>query len=446
MLRIFIIASLLLSTLCNAQSNLSRKPSFGARIEFVQQDKVQGIKILQLIEGTGKSIGLQENDVVTKINKAPITNRDSFEETFRNYREGQAINLQVFRDNKTINLTGKAIGRPMETDDNASVIYDQADFRDGQLRVIINKPIKEGKMPAMLFVPGYTCNSIDNLSYSHPYKRIVDAYIDAGYVTLRIEKSGLGDSQNTPDCQSMNLNDEIENFEVGLKKLQSLPYVDKEKIIIVGHSMGGYIAPAISAKNNVAGVVVYGTGAMSWFEYQLDMYRVQNALAGMNPIEVEESVLEQYDVNYRFYVKKEPLEEMTKDPKIDSLLRNSWNYDGKGRIYDRNAEYWRQVQDNPILENWKNTTAKVLVQFGESDFQAFSRADHELVVNTVNYFNPGNAQLIVFPKTDHYFAKSGTMQEAYDKFTSGKYQQLFDDYNPEVGASAVLWSNKVIQE
>jgi len=210
--------------------------------------------------------------------------------------------------------------------------------------------------------------------------------------------------------------------------------------------MGGIVAPAISAKNQVAGVVVYGTTAKSWFEYQIEMYRVQNALAGMNPIEVEQSVVEQYDLNYRYFVKKEKLEDLAKDPKADSVLRTTWEYDGKGKIYSRNAEYWRQIQDYPHLENWKNTTAKVLVQFGESDFQAFSKDDHQQIVNTVNYFHPGNATLMTYPSTDHYFAKSGTMQEAYNKFANGQIQQLFDEYNQEVGLSAVQWSNEVLSK
>jgi photosystem II stability/assembly factor-like uncharacterized protein len=176
------------------------------------------------------------------------------------------------------------------------------------------------------------------------------------------------------------------------------------------------------------------------------MYRVQNALAGMNPIEVEQSVLEQYDLNYRYFVKKEKLEDLAKDPKADSVLRTSWEYDGKGKIYSRNAEYWRQIQDYPHLENWKNTKAKVLVQFGESDFQAFSKDDHQQIVNTVNYFNPGNATLMTYPSTDHFFAKSGTMQEAYNKFANGQIQQLFDEYNQEVGLSAVQWSNEVLNK
>ena len=428
----------------NSYGQLKRKPLLGARIEYVTESGQSGCKVLQVVRGTSVELKLQEKDLITKIGEQTFTSADEFISQFLSYEPGKEIQLSVLRGNKKLTLKAKVVARPYETDDNATVIYDEANYRGGQLRVIINKPFKEKKMPAMLFIPGYTCSSIDELSKEHPYKRIVDAYVDAGYVTLRIEKSGLGDSKNTPACESCDLLDEIENFEVGLKKLKSLPYVDTNQIIIVGHSMGGIIAPAISAKHQVAGVVVYGTTAKSWFEYQIEMYRVQNALAGMNPIEVEQSVIEQYDLNYRYFVKKERLEDIAKDPKADSVLRTSWEYDGNGKIYSRNAEYWRQIQDYPHLENWKNTKAKVLVQFGESDFQAFSKADHQQIVNTVNYFNPGNATLMTYPSTDHYFAKSGSMKDAYDKFTNGKIQQLFEEYNPEVGWSAVKWSNEIL--
>lgn len=423
---------------------LERSPRFGAQVEFIKDKNFSGCKVIRVAGGTSAELQLQAEDVILKLDGKAILSKEFFLDEFMKHKIDSQIELTVLRDKKELVLKGKVIGRPYETDDNAKVIYDQASFKGGELRVIINKPYKEEKMPAMLFIPGYTCSSIDDLPYYHPYKRIIDAYVDAGYVTLRIEKSGLGDSKNTPPCESCDLLDEIENFEVGLKKLKSLPYVDTNQIIIFGHSMGGIVAPAISAKHQVAGVIVYGTTAKSWFEYQLEMYRVQNALSGMNPIEVEASVVSQYDLNYRFFVKKEKLENMAKDPKVDSILRAVWEYDGAGKIYSRNAEYWRQIQDFPHLENWKNTAAKVLVLFGESDFQAFSLADHQQIVNTVNHFHKGNAELISFPLTDHYFAKSGSMQEAFDKFSGGQIQQLFDEYNPAVGTSAVNWSNKIL--
>ncbi len=419
---------------------LTRKAALGAQLEPTEK----GIKVVKVIDGTAVQLQLAEGDIIQSVNQVALTDYQSLVSQISSKRAGDKAEIEVLRKGKTIRLKGKFLGRPLETSSISSVLYDQADYKQGQLRVIINRPHKEGKLPAMLFIPGYTCSSIDNLPDFHPYKRIIDAYVAAGFVTLRIEKSGLGDSQNTPPCESCDLKDEIENFAVGLQKLRSLPYVDTTKIIMVGHSMGGIVAPALSAQYPVAGVVVYGTTAKSWFEYQLEMYRVQNELAGMEPLEYEQSIRDQYELNYRFFVEKASLSELAKDPKKEAVLTTQWMYDGVDKIYGRNMEYWRQIQDMPHLEHWKKTTAKVLVQFGESDFQAFSKADHEQIVRTVNYYRPGTATLAVFPQTDHYYAKSGTMKEAYDLFNQQRYKELFDAFNPEVSRSAVEWSLQVI--
>lgn len=196
-------------------AQLNRKPLLGARIEYVSENGNSGCKVVQVVRGTAVELKLQENDVITKMGEQSFTSSDEFIKQFLAYEPGKEIQLSVLRGKKKLTLKAKVVARPFETDDNATVIYDEANYKGGQLRVIINKPFKENKMPAMLFIPGYTCSSIDELTSDHPYKRIVDAYVDAGYVTLRIEKSGLGDSKNTPPCESCDLMDEIENFEVG---------------------------------------------------------------------------------------------------------------------------------------------------------------------------------------------------------------------------------------
>jgi photosystem II stability/assembly factor-like uncharacterized protein/dienelactone hydrolase len=440
-MKYFITCLFALGTFWLASQELPRKAYFGAQLESQEN----GVILSKVLGGTALQLNLQQGDLIQEINGVKITTSTDLISELKKYSAGDNIRLVILRKKKRKMLTGIFAGRPFENSSFSEVIYDAATYKNGLLRVIINKPLQSGKMPGLLFIPGYTCSSIDNLSDNHPYKRIIDAYVKAGFVSLRIEKSGLGDSKNTPACESCDLMDEIENFQVGLNKLKSLPYVDTNNIVIFGHSMGGVIAPALSAKNKVSGVVVYGTTAKSWFEYQLEVARVQNLLAEMDPLEYEKSITNQYELNYRFFVKKESLHEIAKDSvSLKSLIEN-FQYDSQtGKIFDRNPEYWRQIQDVSHLENWKNTSGKVLVQFGESDFQAFSRADHEQIVRTVNYYKPNYASLQVFPLTDHYFAKSGTMKDAYDKFANQQYAQLFEEYNHEVGKSAVDWSLNLI--
>ena len=171
-------------------AQLERRPWFGAQIEYVKENGNSGIKIIQVHGGTSAALKLQTNDLLTKIGDATFVSSEDFVAKFLTYKTKDEIKISLVRGKKEIVQKAAVVGRPFETDDNATVIYDEAAYKGGQLRVIINKPFKEGKMPAMLFIPGYTCSSIDELTEDHPYKRIVNAYVDAGYVTFRIEKSG----------------------------------------------------------------------------------------------------------------------------------------------------------------------------------------------------------------------------------------------------------------
>lgn len=90
----------------------------------------------------------------------------------------------------------------------------------------------------------------------------------------------------------------------------------------------------------------------------------------------------------------------------------------------------------------EKTSGKVLVLFRETDFQAFSKPDHEQIVYTVNHFETGASGLISFPETEHYFAKSGTMQNAFDLFSNGKIQKLFELFNMEVIVKSLECSKK----
>ena len=432
---------------------LERQPWWGTGASSVADNdslkqarqRSHGLWISQVRGGTAAFLAVQPDDILLTLNGDSVATFPELRQRWRTIRTGQPLTVAVDRQGQLLTLTGKAVAKPYETDPHGKVIYDQVAFRGGQLRVIINKPHGEGKKPAVLFVPGYTCSSVDNLSESNPYGRIIRAFSEAGYVVLRAEKSGLGDSEDTPPCESTDLHDEIAGFEQGLKKLMSLPYVDTTNLFIFGHSMGGIIASALSARYPLKGVVVYGTTVKSWFEYQVEMCRVQELLAKPKPVAYEQTCQLATQLNYAFYIDRKPLEQIAQDPAMDSLLRTSWEYDGRGHIFGRHAEYWRQIQYLDLYDYWKNTTARVLVLYGESDFQAFSRADHDLTAYTVNYYRPGSAQVVAFPETDHFMAKIGSRQDAFDAFAQGEYQKLYDHFNTEVPRQIIHWADSITQ-
>ena len=452
--RLLLVLLLLCCHYAAHSQELLRKAWWGASVAAVsdndslvqERQQREGLWVSQVRGGTSEALGVTPDDILLTLNDEPVRTLAEFERIWSRIEVDQPIILRIDRDGKQILLTGKTMARPYETDSYGEVLYDQVAFRGGQLRVIINKPQEEGPRPAVLFIPGYTCSSVDNLSDSNPYGRVIRAFSKAGYVVLRVEKSGIGDSQNTPACDSIDLYDEIDSFAQGLKKLRALPYVDTTNIFIFGHSMGGIIAPALGARYPIKGAIVYGTTMKSWFEYQLEMCRIQELLAHPSPSAYERTCRLSAQLNYDFYINKKALVEIAQDPVLDSLLRNSWQYDGQGHIFGRNAAYWRQIQDLDLHDYWKNTRAQVLVLYGEADFQAFSKADHEQIAYTVNYYRPNTARVIAFPETDHFMAKIGSRQVAYDTYVRGEYQKLFNHFNTDITQQIIAWANKISKQ
>src|SRR4029079_6660160 len=94
----------------------------------------------------------------------------------------------------------------------------------------------------------------------------------AGFVVMRSEKSGIGDSNGAP-CRDVGFRDEVSMFVSVLKKLKSYDFVDGENVFLFGHSAGGWIAPLVAATEPVKGIVVYGTVVRPFCEYVVENQR-----------------------------------------------------------------------------------------------------------------------------------------------------------------------------
>jgi hypothetical protein len=65
-----------------------------------------------------------------------------------------------------------------------------------------------------------------------------------GFVTMRVEKSGVGDSQGEP-CAWIGYSEEIAGYRAALAGLRSNPAVDPNRIFLLGISLGGCSHPSL---------------------------------------------------------------------------------------------------------------------------------------------------------------------------------------------------------
>src|SRR5262249_55242727 len=159
-----------------------------------------------------------------------------------------------------------------------------------RMRTIISKPRTPGKHPALMFIQGFSPISYDNaLSSADPDLQILFDFANRGYVTLRVEKPGVGDSEGGPFAQ-LDYTTELDIYRQALKQFKSLDDVDPDNVFIFGPSMGGAFGPMVACEIPVKGMAMYGICARTWHEYFLDILRYQNLLSGASYSDVDDTV------------------------------------------------------------------------------------------------------------------------------------------------------------
>jgi len=321
--------------------------------------------------------------------------------------------------------------------DSVYVLTDTVAFKDGYLVITITKPEGNGPFKSVFFIPGYTCFPVAKLG-KHPYGQLLDGLTQKGYLTLRIEKPGMGESKNTPACDLIDFQTEVDAFIAGYKKLFTYDIVDKENVFIFGHSLGGIEAPIVALEKQPKGVIVCGTVAKTWYEYVLEMFRFQNIASGADFIENEKLMQVMIPMLFEYLVQKKTPLELSSNPEYKKALEEQMEFKGGEQIWSRHYSYWQGIQSRNIVEDWKNMKCAVLVIRGEGDFEAFSNTDHQMIADIVNSYNPGKGKFILIPNMDHGFAKAKTPQESLKN--RQEIKGYFRDYfNPAIIEETDNW-------
>ncbi|MEL6804866.1 MAG: PDZ domain-containing protein [Bacteroidota bacterium] len=254
--------------------------------------ETSGILLLQVFpNSTASALGLEPNDILLSINQQSLTDMQALMSALQGMRAGDKVEVEAFRDGKTLKLSGEMMPRPQEQIPGAEVRYEEVAFMGGHLRAFVSKPKGEGPFPTIYFIQGYPCQTVELLNPIHPYKQMIDGLVGKGYAVFRVEKLGMGDSEGTPDCMEIDFETELAAFRKGYEKLLSYSFVDQERVSIFGHSLGGLTAPLLAREYQPANVMVYGVVLKNWEDYIVDMIRDQSAVFGQDYAQIEQDLL-----------------------------------------------------------------------------------------------------------------------------------------------------------
>lgn len=385
--------------------------------------------------------GIQKGDTVKSINQQAITTAVGLNNATSGIRTGDQVSVTYSRAGKQKTKTVSAVMRPYETSDIAEVMYDWVAYKDCRLRTITRKPKGQTGVPCILLIPGYNCGSVENFSIGI-YKNLMNEWIKAGYAVVTIEKSGLGDSYNCIPCSEADLVTDIEVFDAGYKYMESLPYVDKSRLFIWGHSMGGVIAPEIAKMHKPRGVIVFATVFRPWSEFLLEMHRVQYPLDGKSYAETETAVRGMQKIYYEFFRLKKSPAELYNVPEYRELVKTELEYkQGDNNMWGRHWRFWQQIDSLDLATSWTDVECPVLSIFGGADYIACSALEHQLIERTVNAAHPGNCTNITIPDIDHLIVQQPDWKTAHKNFADKAYRESHFHYG--FTKATIDWMNKM---
>jgi dienelactone hydrolase len=283
-----------------------------------------------------------------------------------------------------------------------------------RLRTIVTKPQgATGRLPAVLFVQWLSCDTIElrpgaQDGWSVMLRRLIS---ESGMLWQRTEKSGVGDSKGTP-CAQLDYATELAHHRAALRQLQARPDVDPKRIVVFGASMGSNYAPLVAADQDVAGVVVWGGGATTWFERMLRFERNALQLGGTDPQQLASEVNARAAYFSRYLLKGEaPSAIAASDPKLGEVWKRIVGTSDTGH-YGRPFAFHQQAQQQNWAGAWARVRAPVMVLYGQYDwFESHDAA--QLIATIVNDHRPGSATFREIPQLDHHFTQYSSPRDAF---------------------------------
>ncbi len=350
----------------------------------------------------------------------------------------QSISPTAEAATRVVGNLPRAENRPLEDLPGLDTEYGELLPGDGaRLRTIVTRPQQSsGRLPAVLFVQWLSCDSIElrpnaRDGWSVMLRRLMT---ESGMLWQRTDKSGVGDSQGT-QCAQLDYDKELAHHRAALRQLKSRPDVDPRKIVVFGASMGSNYAPLVADGEDLAGVVVWGGGATTWFERMLRFERNALELGDTRPEALADEVNARAAFFARYLLKGEtPKAIAASDPKLGEVWGRIVGTSETGH-YGRPFAFHQQAQRQNWAAAWSRGRAPVLVLYGEYDwFESHDAA--QLIANIVNARQPGSATFRELPQLDHHFTRYASRRATF--------QEKAGKENAQPAVSAILdWLSKL---
>lgn len=393
-------------------SELPRRGMLGAALETDSGGYVVIRRVLP--GGAAQAMQLTEGTRILEVNRTPVTSLSMFLQQLGRLRAGSTLTLKVQQAGRTTTASAPLPELPRETHPGTSVSYGTAVTASGtRLRTVLMAPTSR-RAPVILYVQGLGCSSLDRplAPEADSEMLLLRGLADAGYAVLRVDRTGTGDSEGIP-CAESGFDAELEASRAALAWVRTRQDVDPSRIILLGFSMGGVVAPLLAGEPGVTALVVWGTLSRNFLEYQNRNMRRQFPREGLLPEAAESTVVTRMEALSRVVLLGESPGQVQAMPGFAEALPAS----DSTHMFGRHARFFQELQRIDTPASWARVRQPTLAMHGEYDWVS-DPEDHQLIADIVNRAG-GKAEYEEVPGLDHGMTRHGSLEESYRNYVQG---------------------------
>lgn len=289
----------------------------------------------------------------------------------------QPSSLLVQRAERQLELSVLAEPLPLEALGVGEIVLEEVPWGEHRLRAVWTFPEPgSAQVPAIWLLPGASW-----LSEEHPIEprsarlELVRGLTRAGFATLRVERSGLGDSEGPP-CTELDLHAELSGWHAARAHFIAQPRVLPGARFLYGRSLGGMLAPLLCTRGDFAAVAVWGSSAQPWSRGMLAASARQYRLAGRVGPALDRTLAQLTELSRLLYdegLSPEGAYQRRPD------LRDTEPASFAGRyIYGRVASFFQQLAALDLAAAWRAVSCPVLALHGSSDWLSLAEDSAEI--------------------------------------------------------------------
>lgn len=297
--------------------------------------------------------------------------------------------------------------------------YSVVELEDGsRLQSIIAVP--EGSTSPrhpLLFTQWVSCGTIEFRERSNAHQLLAALARDSGLALVRVERTALDDSG--PACETLDYDTELAHYTEAFTRLLDDDRIDASRIYVYGSSLGSTVAPLVAlrlqeAGFDVAGMLVQGGGAVTYYERMLNFDRIylERRPDAVAPADIHDEILLRAKFHHEYLVEGRHPDEVAKDSPALARIRSDILGMGDTDHYGRPFAWHQQAAKHNFLDAWARLDAPVLVVFNAFD-QYETRHGHKLIADIVNRLRPGTATFVERPGIGHSDDRFATIEDAY---------------------------------